>query len=264
MSAFNPSSPSLASMSFSSNDLSAHFGVVRSRTLLFQSYRDSVPRTSKTWSPRYSNESDPTSSLVLPPDTKGKRKAGTYFDASGELHEDSDATEASQMAYPPRQHQSIDMGSLPPQWVDVSDEVDGILSGLQPKIANLDRLHAKHVLPGFSDRTSEEREIEKETRDITLQFRKCSKLIATLADHTKMLARSGRASAREIAMATNVQTALATKVQDASGGFRRKQTNYMQRLRGHEERSQGISRDSETALQEDMEIVSGLLDAFQW
>lgn len=34
-------------------------------------------------------------------------------------------------------------------------------------VATLDRLHAKHVLPGFADRSAEEREIETATTDIT-------------------------------------------------------------------------------------------------
>lgn len=34
-------------------------------------------------------------------------------------------------------------------------------------VAALDKLHAKHVLPGFTDRTAEEREIERQTTDIT-------------------------------------------------------------------------------------------------
>jgi hypothetical protein len=35
------------------------------------------------------------------------------------------------------------------------------------KVTALERLHAKHVLPGFADRTAEEREIEAVTSDIT-------------------------------------------------------------------------------------------------
>lgn len=34
-------------------------------------------------------------------------------------------------------------------------------------VTALDRLHAKHVLPGFSDRSAEEREIEAATTEIT-------------------------------------------------------------------------------------------------
>lgn len=34
-------------------------------------------------------------------------------------------------------------------------------------VATLDKLHARHVLPGFADRSAEEKEIEKLTTDIT-------------------------------------------------------------------------------------------------
>ena len=34
-------------------------------------------------------------------------------------------------------------------------------------VTMLDKLHAKHVLPGFTDRTAEEREIERQTTEIT-------------------------------------------------------------------------------------------------
>lgn len=63
-------------------------------------------------------------------------------------------------------------------------------------------------------------------------------------------------------MAQNVQTALATRVQDLSGAFRKRQANYMRRLRGLEERhalvapGAGAARAKEEALREDMELVS--------
>jgi syntaxin 16 len=65
--------------------------------------------------------------------------------------------------------------------VDISDEVEEILgrvgnksrstlalrTGADIPVVALDKLHAKHVLPGFTDRTAEEREIERQTQDIT-------------------------------------------------------------------------------------------------
>jgi len=74
--------------------------------------------------------------------------------------------------------------------VDISEQVQDILTGTQAKsvsflscaivsefpeiidnlfssVISLERLHAKHVLPGFTDRTAEEREIEAVTTDIT-------------------------------------------------------------------------------------------------
>lgn len=265
-----PTNATGASSSFNqaSSSSSSYLGVTRSRTLLFQSYRDSVPKARhNTFDNGFVNPISPLG--------KGKKKAGSYFDASGELQEENqglidEAVAARAQQYPPP-HQQVDMSALPPRWVDVSDEVEQILIGLRPKLAHLDRLHAKHVLPGFVDRSGEEREIEKETTEITKEFRRCSKLIAALSQNTQSLVRSGKVSKREIAMAQNVQTALATRVQDASGTFRRKQSNYMQRLRGHEIRHQdlqasggmtrsGSVRDSEWAVQEDMELVSHHLD----
>lgn len=256
----------LYEMAATSSSSSINLGVTRSRTLLFLSYRDSATREygwksyDRNGSIDGKGEDEYGDDQALIGKGKGvdrsdKRK-GAYYDASGELQEHGQSDELS---YPPPRTSASTSYSiasqLPPKWVDISDEVDAILASIKPKMAQLDRLHAKHILPGFADRSGEEREIERETVEITKQFRKCSKLISGMAQHTQSLSRSGRASAHEIAMANNVQTALATKVQDASGTFRRKQSNYMQRLRGHEERHQsGYMPDSETAMREDMEL----------
>lgn len=156
-------------------------GVTRSRTLLFLSYRDSVPRSSSSsrragsslpsLTDRYADDplgaAASSSSRNGKSDPKGKRKAGgAYYDAStqegGGEEDDSDTA-----ALLRRDAHAIDIPALPPRWVDVSDEVDGILNDLQPKITQLDRLHAKHLLPGFVDRTKEERDIEKLSGEIT-------------------------------------------------------------------------------------------------
>jgi syntaxin 16 len=263
-----PTSAYAASSAYNQGSSSSYLGVTRSRTLLFQSFRDSVPRDRKSRHSFGYNEGVSSESSIS---GKGKKRAGAYFDASGELQEENEGLleRGGHTQYPPRSDHRVDMSTLPPRWIDVSDEVEEILSALRPKIAHLEKLHAKHVLPGFVDRSGEEREIEKETTEITREFRRCSKLIAALSKQTQSLVQSGRSSKREIAMAQNVQTALATRVQDFSGTFRRKQSNYMQRLRGHEVRHQdlhlsgsvsrsgsAVTRDSEWAVQEDMELVS--------
>ncbi|CAO1618578.1 unnamed protein product [Parajaminaea phylloscopi] len=136
------------------------------------------------------------------------------------------------------------MSSLPPRWVDASEQIDSILSSLNPQIATLDRLQAKHLLPGFVDRTQEEREIAKLQGEITREFRKCSKLIAGLAQFLQREVKSPRGAAgmskEEAILARNVQTALAQRVQDASGQFRKKQSNYMQRLKGQDVRHREV------------------------
>ncbi|KZT08299.1 t-SNARE, partial [Laetiporus sulphureus 93-53] len=151
--------------------------------------------------------------------------------------------------------------------VDIADQVEEILAGVQAKIATLDRLHAKHVLPGFSDRSAEERDIEAATTDITKDFRQCHGLIqrieATPA-HAFPPSQSGR-SAQELA-AKNVQRGLAAKVQELSASFRKKQRVYLEKLQGHAIKNQDLliasgsisSRGTEglSAVDEDVEAAA--------
>ncbi|CAO1629032.1 unnamed protein product [Sympodiomycopsis kandeliae] len=197
-------------------------GVTRSRTLLFLSYRDSAPRPSK----KKRLGKDP---LGVDRRTNG----GTYFDASGQMYDTKTSEEAEERR--PSDY-VVDIPSLPPQWVDVSDEVDQILRDLGPKMVKLDKLHSKHLLPGFVDRSAEEREIEVLSSEITKEFRRSSKLIASL----QSLSKSRKMSSHELKMANNVTTALAQRVQLISGQFRKKQSNYMQRLKGQDVRHREV------------------------
>jgi syntaxin 16 len=62
---------------------------------------------------------------------------------------------------------AIEMDILPPAWTDATAEVDEILNKIAKMSAKLDKLHARHVLPGFDDKSEEEGEIEKLTSEIT-------------------------------------------------------------------------------------------------
>ena len=67
----------------------------------------------------------------------------------------------------------IEMDLLPPRWVDVQDEVGDVLKEVTLKSAKLDKLHQKHVLPGFDDddvKRREEQDIEQLTQEITRGF----------------------------------------------------------------------------------------------
>ncbi|KAJ7218051.1 syntaxin-like t-SNARE protein TLG2, partial [Mycena pura] len=135
-------------------------------------------------------------------------------------------------------HTALDL-DLPPKWVDISEQVQDILADTQAKITALEKLHAKHVLPGFTDRSSEEREIEALTTDITKDFRHCQALIQRIGTQSHSFppdAQSSHASGT----AKNVQRGLAAKVQDLSATFRKKQRVYMERLQGHAIRNQDL------------------------
>ncbi|CAE6403676.1 unnamed protein product [Rhizoctonia solani] len=174
----------------------AYQPTTRSRTNLFISYRDSQARAS-----RY---------------TRSRRQ---YVD----IDDDPDAGEAQRLIIDDNSGDAAHHIDIAPPWLDISDQVEIAIVDTRNKILALDKLHAKHVLPGFKDRSAEEREIEQCTNEIT------------------------RSSQNDVTSAHNVQRALAAKVQELSALFRTKQRVYMQKLQGH-----AISRN-------DQMIASGLL-----
>lgn len=124
----------------------------------------------------------------------------------------------------------IEMDMLPPRWLDIQDEVIELLDALAMQMAQLDPLHAKHVLPGFEDdavKLREEREIEKLTQDITRSFQRCQASIRKIETQVKQQAHISNA---DEVMARNLQISLATKVGDASARFRKKQAAYMKSM----------------------------------
>lgn len=124
----------------------------------------------------------------------------------------------------------IEMDLLPPRWADISDEVTELLAGIAIKSQKLEKLHQKHVLPGFDDeevKKREEGEIERLTQDITRGFRECQKAIQRVEQMVRESKQQGGISKGEETMAKNIQISLAGRVQEASGGFRKKQSAYL-------------------------------------
>ncbi|KAG8531384.1 uncharacterized protein KY384_003013 [Bacidia gigantensis] len=128
----------------------------------------------------------------------------------------------------------IEMDLLPPRWIDIQDEVTELLGAIARKGAGLDKLHQKHVLPGFDDeevKAREERAIEKMTQEITRSFHDCQSAIQRIEMMVREAKRQGGVSAGDETMARNIQINLAGRVQEASAGFRKKQSNYLKKLR---------------------------------
>ncbi|RIB04114.1 t-SNARE [Gigaspora rosea] len=172
----------------------------RSRTLLFLQYRNSFARSS--------NSRPSTTSLNY------------YSDERDGLIKNSDHV--------------IELSVLPPRWVDIVEEVDDDISQIKSLIPTLESLHRKHALPGFDDRTEEEREIERLSSEITKLFQQCQQKIRRIADESRVTA-----SSQEKAMSKNIQISLATKLQDLSTNFRKQQSSYMKKLKGVKVRSTG-------------------------
>ncbi|KAG0150841.1 hypothetical protein CROQUDRAFT_668204 [Cronartium quercuum f. sp. fusiforme G11] len=184
-----------------------HSALTRSRTLLFLSFRDTRPSSTSTYPPNYSSNEYQQPLL---------NSNSTTIDINSE--EESSA--------------------LPPKWADYSDEVENLIEQIKPKMVQLEKLTAKHVLPTFTDRSAEEREIDKLTNDITRQFRSCQAQIRKIADCGREIEtelnqqKTRKFSERDLRMVKNVQIALATKVQNLSGLFQKRQRTYLTQLKG--------------------------------
>jgi syntaxin 16 len=127
----------------------------------------------------------------------------------------------------------IEMDLLPPRWVDIQDEVADILKEVSVKAIQLEKLHQKHVLPGFDDeavKRQEEREIELLTQEITRGFQSCQKAIQRIEKMVKEAKLTGLSRGDET-MARNIQMGLAARVQEVSSTFRKKQNHYLNKLR---------------------------------
>lgn len=199
----------------------------RDRTNLYISYRQSYAHHPAKRT-RYGDQTGPSPSLSGA-DRFGGSGSNLIFSAdedrrgllSAGASDDGDAV--------------IEMDLLPPRWADVNDEVTDLLADIAQKGQKLDRLHQKHVLPGFNDedaKRAEENEIEHLTKQITRGFHECHKSIKKVEQMVKESERTGGISRAEEVMAKNIQVSLATRVQEASAGFRKKQSAYLKKLRG--------------------------------
>ncbi|KAH8919907.1 t-SNARE [Atractiella rhizophila] len=197
-------SPRIPSGFSSSPSLSQTIGVTRSRTLLFLSYRESSPNY------RHRNDGGEEERLI------------------GSADDDLELDELEQ--------------GLPPVWVDVADQAEALIESARGKITYLDKLYAKHVLPGFTDRSAEEREIDTLTREITSEFRRAHSMLQKIGDLARSHSRPTSSSQpnKPDQMAVNLQTGLANKLQELSSGFRKKQGVYLRQLKGHETRTSDL------------------------
>ncbi|KAI1126794.1 t-SNARE [Nemania abortiva] len=147
-------------------------------------------------------------------DTQGLLSGGDY-------HDDGDVV--------------IEMDLLPPRWADISDEVTDLLADIARRSQTLERLHQKHVLPGFNDeeaKRAEEGEIERLTQSITKGFHECHRCIQRVEQMVREGLQAGTMTRAEEVMAKNIQISLASRVQEASASFRKKQSAYLKKLRG--------------------------------
>ncbi|KJR80369.1 syntaxin 16 [Sporothrix schenckii 1099-18] len=192
----------------------------RDRTNLYISYRQSYAHHPATRTPKYYGGLATSSSAAAggDDDRRGLLSADPFYDQADDLGgSPGDAV--------------IEMDVLPPRWADISDEVAEILGDVARQSQLLDRLHQKHVLPGFNEdeaaKRAEENEIERLTQTITRAFHDCHGCIQRVDQMVRESKSQGTLSRADETMAKNVQISLAARVQEASANFRKKQSAYL-------------------------------------
>ncbi|KAI9504709.1 Integral membrane protein SED5 [Coemansia spiralis] len=116
----------------------------------------------------------------------------------------------------------IELAHLPPRWVDLVEDFNEQMEDISRKIKQLEDKHKKHLLPGFDDRSAEEREINMLTQDITTQFQSCGGLVRSIAQY--------QSYGQEQVVGKNIQSSLASKLQELSSAFRKSQSIYLHKM----------------------------------
>ncbi|KAK2965219.1 hypothetical protein RJ640_019974 [Escallonia rubra] len=120
---------------------------------------------------------------------------------------------------------------LPPDWVDVSEEVAASIQRVRIKMAELVKAHAKALTPSFGDGREDQHMIEALTQEITVLLRRSEKSLQKL---------SARGPSEDSNIRKNVQRSLATDLQNLSVELRKKQSTYLRHLRKQKEGHDGL------------------------
>lgn len=161
----------------------------------------------------------------------------------------------------------LDASQLPPEWVDIVDDIRVALDGIEGSLATLSRLHAQRLKVSFGDSViaEQEREIEILTEEITRLLKQCERNIKKIA----VVGNNGKLSDQDRTVRLNVMRALAIDIQNHSKTFRNSQKSFLQKLREQESSGsqfgfdthsgrvidddaldQGLSADQQSALDE--------------
>jgi len=134
----------------------------------------------------------------------------------------------------PEEQKSV-VVNLPPDWLARVSDVQYELAKIKTKMGELAEKHKKHLLPGFDDRQDEEHAIEILTGDITKLFHQSQNKI-------KQVGSEGKLSPEQKTMKANIQSTLASQLQELSVTFKQSQKAYLQTLQGRSRKGKGGNR----------------------
>ncbi|KAL6146522.1 hypothetical protein ACLB2K_057200 [Fragaria x ananassa] len=186
----------------------------RNRTPLFRKYRDSLKSARA-----------PLSSLAST--SSGGR--GPVIELSSLVNQNRNYAPLS-TEDPGNSSQGALTVGLPPAWVDVSEEIAVNVQQARVKMSELSKAHAKALMPSFGDEKKDQRLIESLTQEITGLITRSQKRLQRL---------SAAGPSEDANVRKNVQVSLATDLQSLSNELRKKQSNYLKRLKQQTEGQDG-------------------------
>ncbi|KAK9070930.1 hypothetical protein SSX86_009498 [Deinandra increscens subsp. villosa] len=143
---------------------------------------------------------------------------------------------------------------LPPAWVDVSEELAANIQQARSKMAELAKAHAKALMPSFGDGKEDQHRIEALTFEVTDLLKKTEKRLRKLS--------AAGGPFEDSTIRKNVQRSLASDLQNLSMELRRKQSNYLKRIKKQKEGSDGVdlemNLDGKPSVREDDDGFDGM------
>jgi len=126
--------------------------------------------------------------------------------------------------------------SIPPAWMSIIEDINYDISRIKTKMTELGDCHKKHLLPqfGVDTRVEEEQTIEILTDLITKLFQQSQGKVQRIGSGGDAL------SSREDQMKKNIQSALASQLQELSVQFKKTQQDYLHKLQGRAPKGTGM------------------------
>lgn len=114
--------------------------------------------------------------------------------------------------------------NLPPDWCKYSEDAATTMGRIKERLAQLATLHARALLPNFDEFSGEDAKVEVLTQEITHLFKRTEKNLTALG------ARKG-GDEGDAKVRLNVVRSMAAELQKLSVDFRKKQKDYLQKLK---------------------------------
>lgn len=126
--------------------------------------------------------------------------------------------------------------SLPPEWVEIVEQIKHDTEQIQKKLVDLQKLHTERLKVSFGgDEVQKERDIDILTQNITGLLKKSENSLKRIAVVGN--APGSKLPQEEQMVRLNVMRNFATQLRGLSKDFRLSQKDYLQRLRGQEQGS---------------------------